>query len=183
MFGGDAATFYGEGGNDELKAPSASSYANGGSGTDTCDAGYMVSCEVVITPIPSPTVTVTPPSVPAQCSSMTFDNTIVGTDGSDTINGTEGRDLIFGLDGSDTINGLGGDDCIVVGDGADSLYGNNGNDVLLGTTSADLHGGSGNDKLYAPSTASYADGGANTDTCESGYNVNCEVVITPTPTP
>ena len=55
--------------------------------------------------------------------------------------------------------------------------------MLVGAGADNLHGGTGDDNLYAPGMASYADGGANTDTCESGFNVNCEVVVTPTPTP
>lgn len=46
-----------------------------------------------------------------------------------------------------------------------------------------MHGDSGDDILRASGVASYANGGANTDTCEAGTTVNCEVVITPTPTP
>ena len=80
---------------------------------------------------------------------------IVGTDSSETINGTGGADLIFGLLGRNTINGLGssdllcggnGVDIIHGGDGDDTLYGNRGDDTLTGGPGADFFsGGQGTD--------------------------------------
>ena len=58
--------------------------------------------------------------------------TIVGTPGSDTIDGTEGPDVIVGLDGDDTIDGGGGDDVICGNDGGDTLSGGSGDDQLYG---------------------------------------------------
>lgn len=47
-----------------------------------------------------------------------------------TINGTEGNDTLFGTNDADTIYGLNGDDIIDGGLGADLLYGGNGDDLF-----------------------------------------------------
>ncbi len=84
--------------------------------------------------------------------------TIVGTEGSDRINGTQGRDVIVGLGGNDRINGLSGDDLICSGDGDDHVNGNNGNDAI--------DGGSGYDRVT---------GNGGFDTCVGGEVVgSCE---------
>ena len=83
-----------------------------------------------------------------------------GTTGTDTIIGTNGRDVIHGRGGSDTISGGNDNDTICGGDGTDTLNGNNGNDRLFGENDSDtLNGNNGNDAL---------DGGAATDTCNGG---------------
>jgi Ca2+-binding RTX toxin-like protein len=55
---------------------------------------------------------------PSACDGLSLDNLI---DGSGTIEGTGGNDLILGSTGADEIDGMGGDDCIVGGDGDDTL--------------------------------------------------------------
>ncbi|MEV8636053.1 hypothetical protein AB0395_30800 [Streptosporangium sp. NPDC051023] len=81
--------------------------------------------------------------------------TITGTSGDDTLNGTNGDDVICGLGGNDTINGGngndiisagGGDDIVDGGNGTDTLYGDYGDDAMGGGNGADtLFGGPGND--------------------------------------
>ena len=75
-------------------------------------------------------------------------NLIVGTDGPDVLEGTEGNDVILGFDDNDTLLGLGGNDIIQGGDDEDVLAGGEGNDVLAGGNNSDsINGGAGNDIL------------------------------------
>ena len=66
--------------------------------------------------------------------------TIVGTDLSEEIFGTEGDDVIVAYDGSDTIWGHGGDDIICAGRGNDYVAGEAGRDTLYGQAGNDLVG-------------------------------------------
>ncbi len=76
----------------------------------------------------------------------TQDNTILGTQYSDNINGADGDDVLQGLNGDDTLNGGTGRDSLDGGDGNDRLEGGVSNDTLLGGRGGDiLVGGSGND--------------------------------------
>ncbi len=119
---------------------------------------------------PSPTITPNPFAVPAECTG-TYGAPIVGTNGSNIINGTSGNDLIFAFGGADKVDGKGGDDCIVAGGGADSVKGNNGNDVILGGEGADdLKGENDNDTLYGNNGADSLRGGNGSDTLIGGNN-------------
>src|SRR4249919_3869599 len=62
----------------------------------------------------------------------------LGTDGRDTITGTNQRDIIIGLDGFDTIKGRGGRD-IICG-AADDLVEHSGNKLIGGDGVDDLTG-------------------------------------------
>jgi Ca2+-binding RTX toxin-like protein len=120
----------------------------------------------------STTVTADTNFVPSLCrathSTLADWNIIKGTNAGETLNGTNGDDLIWGLGGDDTISGGNGADCIVGGDGNDTLNGQNQADILIG--------GNGNDGL---------NGGNQTDTCEGGDGTDtfssCEVIIGPNP--
>ncbi len=97
--------------------------------------------------------------------------TITGTNGSDTLTGTAGDDVICGGNGKDTIDGGGGNDIIIGGNGKDDLNGGDGNDTLLGGNGKDqLTGGAGLDVLRGgngPDTLNAQDG-AGGDTVEGG---------------
>ena len=67
-------------------------------------------------------------------------STIIGTDGNDTLSGTNGPDEIFGLGGNDRIFGQPGADLLDGGEGKDELFGGRGNDTL--------DGGEGKDRLF-----------------------------------
>lgn len=110
--------------------------------------------------------------IPSECDEITFtQNPIVGTAGSDNINGTGGDDLIFALGGSDVVDGKGGDDCIVGGNGSDSLKGRSGNDVILGGDGSDaIRGDGGNDDLYGEAGSDAIQGGAGDDDLFGGDN-------------
>jgi Ca2+-binding RTX toxin-like protein len=95
--------------------------------------------------------------------------TIVGTALNDTINATNGRDVIVALGGADTINARGGDDVICGGDGPDTVDAGDGADVVDGGASPDdLSGGDGNDTLDGGAGNDSLRGGNGTDTCISG---------------
>ncbi len=73
-------------------------------------------------------------------------DTILGSEGNDTLKGKASKDIIFGMEGNDTINGGFGDDTLYGGEGDDHLYGESGNDTLIGGTGNDyLNGGVGAD--------------------------------------
>lgn len=70
--------------------------------------------------------------------------------GSDSGNGTEGKDRLVGTPEADTLLGLGGNDKIIGNSGNDKLSGGNGNDKLFGDDGNDvLKGEAGKDKLSA----------------------------------
>lgn len=74
---------------------------------------------------------------------------IVGTNGHDHINGTDGNDLMLGLNGNDKINGKDGNDVICGGEGHDWLHGHQGNDHIDGGPGwDDLIGHHGLDELF-----------------------------------
>lgn len=169
----------------------------------------VVTEELPVTPtvIPSvtPSITVTPNpyAIPTECSEIAgLGAPIVGTNGSEILNGTAGNDLIFARGGSDVVNGKGGADCIVGGDGSDSLHGQGGNDVILGGNGSDvingnegndwlygqegsdsLKGGSGDDQMWGADGSDSlkgnggddsADGGNNSDACNAEVRTTCE---------
>ena len=71
---------------------------------------------------------------------------VIGSDGNDTIQGTNSADIIYGMDANDLISGGAGDDFLYGGLGNDTLIGAEGNDTLVGGEGNDtLEGGSGDD--------------------------------------
>ena len=90
--------------------------------------------------------------------------TVAGTGGSDTLKGTDQRDIIAGAAGSDVIIGRGGNDLICGGKGDDQIVGGSGNDRIYGSSGADdLRGGDGNDRLYGGSGGDQLHGDAGAD--------------------
>jgi Ca2+-binding RTX toxin-like protein len=83
--------------------------------------------------------------------------TIVGSAGSDDIDGTSGRDVIVGRGGNDELEGNGGRDLICGNGGSDELTGDSGNDRL--------YGGRGFDEL---------DGDGGSDLCRGENRESCE---------
>jgi serralysin len=73
---------------------------------------------------------------------------LVGTAGTDRLEGDSASDLIQGLAANDTIYGMGGDDTIKGDAGNDDLYGNGGSDVIEGGAGVDqIWGGIGWDTM------------------------------------
>jgi Ca2+-binding RTX toxin-like protein len=91
---------------------------------------------------------------------------IQGTQGADTLTGSDDNDEIYAYGGDDLVQGQGGNDFINGGDGDDRLLGGEGNDTLLGGNGSDvLHGGGGDD-VFNQSADSAVDlliGGAGAD--------------------
>lgn len=121
----------------------------------------------------------TAPTVP-ECGGIKVDRTYSGSDGPDTITGSNFNDLMSGNGGDDQLYGGNNKDCLLGGPGNDRLYGENGNDVLLGGDGNDsLYGGAGNDVLYGGPGNDTLDGGPGNDTCyvqPGETSVNCEAV-------
>ena len=87
--------------------------------------------------------------------SLTSDATIVtgdfltGTNGGNTLNGTQGQDVAFGNGGGDTLSGFGEDDELDGGAGGDTLNGGDGADTLVGGAGNDtINAGDGDDKIF-----------------------------------
>ena len=104
---------------------------------------------------------------------------IVGTDKGEYLAGGGHDDTIFGLGGNDTLLGGAGDDVI---------YGGAGNDIITGGAGADrLYGGAGSDTIYAvDNERDIIDCGAGNDRAvvdAVDKTVNCEVVVTSSPSP
>jgi Ca2+-binding RTX toxin-like protein len=80
-------------------------------------------------------------------------NTLLGGDDDDILNGRAGNDTLQGRDGNDTLDG-GDDDDVLEGEGSnDTLSGGNGNDILDGGDGDDfLDGGDGDDQLVGSSS-------------------------------
>jgi serralysin len=83
---------------------------------------------------------------------------VKGTDGNDTLVGTDRNDIIFGLAGDDTLQGGAGNDVLIGGLGKDILEGGVGNDLLIGGLGIDtLTGGAGKD-IFAFTEDPFAEG-------------------------
>jgi parallel beta-helix repeat protein len=105
-------------------------------------------------------------------------NQIVGTTGDDTLDGTEGDDIICTFGGDDTISGLGGDDLILSGRGNDQISAGDGDDVVRSSAGNDrvrgslgrdvLYGGSGPDSIRGGSEADRLFGGRGSDVLRGG---------------
>ncbi len=74
---------------------------------------------------------------------------LVGTQGEDTMNGSNSDEIIWSDADNDTINAAGGNDIIYGGSENDTINGNNGNDSIYGEEGNDiLNGGDGDDSYY-----------------------------------
>jgi Ca2+-binding RTX toxin-like protein len=95
-------------------------------------------------------------------------NLIMTGAGADTVNAGGGNDQVKGGDGDDVLNGDDGDDALNGGDGDDILHGGNGKDVLTAGTGIDrLYGDADDDVLNFGDNfrgSAVADGGAGSDT-------------------
>ncbi len=101
-------------------------------------------------------------------------DTILGSDDPEDINGNLGNDLIVGQGGNDTLRGGQGLDTLLGGPGNDELYGNRGEDIVDGGEGNDslfggqdndtLLGGTGNDRLAGDIGIDVLQGGAGANT-------------------
>ncbi|MGB9364900.1 MAG: VCBS domain-containing protein [Xanthobacteraceae bacterium] len=72
-------------------------------------------------------------------------DTLIGTNSSDIINGGNGNDTIYGGGGADNLSGDNGNDVVDGGAGNDTVSGGNGNDILDGGSGSDLLFGNNGD--------------------------------------
>lgn len=97
------------------------------------------------------------------------DDVIVGTAAAEHIEGGEGDDLICGLAGEDVLLGGNGVDRVLGGSGKDHLEGGNGDDDLLGEAGDDvLIGANGQDRLSGGAGDDRLDGGNGDDDLDGG---------------
>ena len=119
----------------------------------------------------------------AEAYSVTFAETVLenivdGTNGNDSLNGSDEVDIITGGNGDDHLNGLGGDDDLdggagkdklTAGSGNDTLDGGDGNDLLKAGSGDDLlNGGARNDRLYGDEGNDTLNGGSGNDRLDGG---------------
>jgi Ca2+-binding RTX toxin-like protein len=100
------------------------------------------------------------------CTAKKFDGSfvILGTDGSDTITGTNQNDIILAGGGNDRASGGDGNDCVRGEAGNDRVDGSNANDTVLGDAGKNVVvGGRGNDVLRGDKGADKLDGGIGND--------------------
>ena len=93
------------------------------------------------------TVTATDTAGNSATATVTITDGIMrGTDGEDSMTGSDESDFIYGDDGNDTMRGYVGDDSIYGGAGDDTIHGDDGNDGLYGHGGNDtIYGGAGDD--------------------------------------
>lgn len=102
---------------------------------------------------------------------------LYGEEGDDTILGSEGADTIYGGDGNDAIDGRNGSDQIIGGDGDDALWGSGGSDRLTGGEGNDsLYGGEGSDYLVGNGGDDIFLGGEGRDTFKDDFDLTRPVV-------
>ena len=98
------------------------------------------------------TITITATDTAGNSATATVtitDYAIRGTDGEDSMTGSDETDFIYGYGGDDTLNGGAGEDWIDGYDGDDMLYGGDDADAIWGGGGADtLYGGAGDDWLF-----------------------------------
>lgn len=112
--------------------------------------------------------------IPTACLGIHFaGDPIFGTQGNDTIHGTNGNDLIFGFEGNDQIDGGNGNDCIVVLDGNTKIKGGNGNDIIIaGNGNNKIDGGNGDDQITVGNGKNIVEGSNGDDIVTTGNGNN-----------
>lgn len=108
-----------------------------------------------------------------------FDDTILGDDNNNRLEGREGNDIIYGRGGFDTLDGGDGDDTLYGEDtvefqatSTESLVGGAGNDVLdAGTGTVNMVGGTGDDTLVGGTR-----GNSGLDTNRADYRSSSESI-------
>jgi Ca2+-binding RTX toxin-like protein len=94
---------------------------------------------------------------------------VVGSDQSETLNGTSGADMMFGLSGQNIIKGNAGNDLLCGGNGGDTIGGGDGDDTIDGGNGGDtISGGDGNDTLRGGSGNDTLTGGIGADLFSGG---------------
>lgn len=132
-------------------------------------ARFIAACVTVVTAV----------AIPAVAGATTSDRpglgpehnaqTVIGTDGNDTIIGRRYVDRVDARSGDDYVRLAGGNDRASGGPGNDWLHGNNGRDVVDGGPGDDHpQGGGGNDRVYGGDGNDELDGDAGNDYLYAG---------------
>jgi len=160
--GGGADSAFGGDGDDLIFAVIGTDIAVGGAGADTLDATawngpYLVNLATGETNFAG--------------ESFTEFEAVIAGDGNDTLIGTDGDNTLVGGIGADSLNGGNGDDSLLGGDGADTLDGGGGADSAFG--------GDGDDYVFAALGQDIAVGGSGNDTLNTtSYNGDYAVNLT-----
>ena len=97
------------------------------------------------------------------------DDTLIGNDGPNRLEGYFGDDTLIGGGGDDEILGDVGTDRIAAGAGADDIHGDVGDDhIAAGDGDDSIHGGDGVDRIEAGDGDDVIDAGEGADTIEAG---------------
>ncbi|MDJ0900273.1 MAG: pre-peptidase C-terminal domain-containing protein [Xenococcus sp. MO_188.B8] len=100
---------------------------------------------------------------------LTAVESLDGTEGDDILIGTPENEIINGLGGNDVLQGEAGDDSLEGGTGDDTIGGADGNDLLLGGDSNDiLYGGDHHDTIEGNSGDDILSGGRGRDSLLGG---------------
>ena len=140
---------FGGAGDDVLVGGAGADYLNGGGGKNT--ASYASATEGVIVSLADPSINTGDAAGDhfSQIGNLTgsgLDDTIIGNDSVNVLNGGNGDDILKGLGGADTLIGGDGNDTLDGGARNDVLLGGSGNDRLIGGEGFDtLTGGTGSD--------------------------------------
>ncbi|MEO1656317.1 MAG: cadherin domain-containing protein [Pseudomonadota bacterium] len=98
-----------------------------------------------------------------------FTTFTVGTDGDDTIIGTNGNDFVYAGSGDDYVDVLAGDDFASGGPDDDLIFGRQGDDIVVGGDDNDhVHGGAGNDVVSGDDGDDNVSGGDGNDILSGG---------------
>lgn len=122
----------------------ANGFASGGDGDDTISGNF----ETVLGSDFADNITAgqTAFDLPGVIKGFKGNDSIIGSNSTDTLSGGKGNDDVHGGGGDDTIKGSGGNDTLLGSSGDDTIKGGNGNDSLVGGRGYDVgNGGKGKD--------------------------------------
>lgn len=144
--GSAADTLIGNASDNVFDGGAGADTVDGGAGLDTIDYGSRTSDVIVV--LPEVGATTTGNGETGENDSLTDVENVVGGDGSDTLSGSHGDNVIYGGAGGDNIDGFDGADSLFGDSESDDIHGDAGNDRIVGGTGADgVYGDAGNDNL------------------------------------
>jgi Ca2+-binding RTX toxin-like protein len=146
-FAGKGTTVLGGDGNDTLVSSAFGDTLDGQGGTGDTISYDGSAAGVIVELLPPGSVSFTDGGDATGDKASNFEN-ITGSDDDDTLIGNNIANVINGQDGNDDMDALGGNDALNGGDGDDSMVGGSGNDTMRGGDGDDgMSGGLGNDNM------------------------------------
>ena len=131
---------------------------------DNNDTVRMYAMPVITTTADNQPVMLNPGDPHFVAPRFTATANVAGGDGNDTIETSDGNDIVSGGGGNDTISTGAGNDTVIGNDGADQLDGGQGHDTITGGDGADrISGGAGADEVRGESGDDNVDGGIGAD--------------------